>query len=109
MDNLKVFAILIIVTIIALLSVFQMQIKGYEKVGRIEQWVLYIDKTDECVLDKELIYSDEINDYYLSCKASSSYIFKSGFEEIDLIKALEDDLITIEDLDILIDISIVKK
>ena len=109
MDNLRVFITLIIVIVLALLSVFQMQLRGYEKVGRMEEWVLYQDEPETCAQALELIYSDEVNNYYLPCIMSDSYIVKSGFEELELIYALEEGLITIEELDELIIINIVEK
>lgn len=111
MENLRIIATLIIVAVIALLSVFQMQIRGYSKVGRMEEWVLYVNETEDidCPNDTELIYSDEINKYYISCIYSDSYIVKSGFEERLLLHSLEEELITIEELDELIEIIIIEK
>jgi|LGVF01.2.fsa_nt_gb hypothetical protein len=109
MDNLRVFITLIIVIVLALLSVFQMQIRGFEKVGRMEEWVLYLDEPGNCAQALELIYTDEVNNYYLPCLMSDSYIVKSGFEENELIYALEEGLITIEELDELIIINIIEK
>ena len=106
MDNLRVIATLVIVSVIAVLSIFQMQIRGYEKIGRMEEWVLYLDEPDNCDQVLELIYSDEDNHYYLPCTMSDSYMVKSGFEERGLIYALEEDLISIEELDELIEINI---
>ena len=86
-----------------------MQIRGYEKLGRMEEWVLYVDEPDNCDTVLELIYSDAENNYYLPCEMSDSYIVKSGFEERGLIYALNEGLITIEELDELITIEIVAK
>jgi hypothetical protein len=109
MDNIRIIATLVIVAVIALLSVFQMQIRGYEKIGRMEEWVLYIDEPDNCDTSAELIYSDAENYYYLPCEMSDSYIVKNGFEERELIYALEEGLITIEELDELITLEIIAK
>ncbi len=109
MDNLRIIATLVIVAAIAVLSVFQMQIRGYEKIGRIEEWVLYIDEPDNCAEILELIYTDDINKYYLPCLLSDSYIVKSGFEERELIYALNEGLIMIDELDELIEIIIIEK
>ena len=111
MDNLRVIATLLIVATIAILSVFQMQIRGYVKVGRMEDWVLYIDdnKDTNCSLEDELIYEDDTFEYYVSCIFSESYIVKNGFEERDIIYVLEKEFITIEELDELIDIKIIEK
>lgn len=109
MNNLRVIATLFIVAAIATLSVFQMQIRGYDKIGRMEEWVLYIDETGICPLDNEKIYEDENFVYTIPCPFSDSYIVKSGFEERGLIYALEEGLITIEQLDELITIVITEK
>lgn len=109
MDNLRVFATIIIVLGIAILSIFQMQIRGYEKVGRMERWVLFVNEEETCDDVLELIYTDDINNYYLPCTSSETYIVKSGFEERELVYALNEGLISIEELDELLDINIVTK
>ncbi len=109
MNNLRIFGTLVVVTVLALLSVFQMQLRGFEKVGRMEEWVLYIDEPETCDLIEELIYTDDVNNYYLPCNMSDSYIVKSGFEERELKYALDEGLISIEDLDELIIINIIEK
>lgn len=109
MDNLRIVATLVIVAAIAILSVFQMQIRGYSKIGRIEEWVLYLDEPEICAEALELIHTDDLNDYYLPCIMSDSYILKSGFEEQSLIYGLTEGLVSIEEIDKLIDIIIVKK
>lgn len=105
MDNLRLFATALIVVIIALLSYFQMQIRGYEKIGRMEEWVLYIDEPKHCDLVEELIYMDSFYNYYLPCDLTERYIVKNGFEEKTLKEALEEKIILIEDLELLIYIS----
>ena len=109
MDNVRVVGTVFLVIIIAVLSLFQMQIRGYEKIGRMEEWVLYFDKDDNCTTIEELIFTDGTYNYYLPCNMSSSYIVKSGFEEKGLIRALEDNLISIEDLELLIYIIVEEK
>lgn len=109
MDNSRVFATVVIVLIIALLSFFQMQLRGYEKVSRMEEWVLYVEEPNNCVSVLELIYSDDEFNYYLTCNNSSSYMLKSGFTEKELTNAIEENLISINDLEQLIDIYIESK
>ena len=109
MDNLRVIATLVIVASIALLSVFQMQLRGYSKIGRIEEWVLYVDEPETCIQTLELLYSDETNDYYLPCIISDSYIVKSGFEEQSLTYVLTEGLLTIEEIDEIIELTIIQK
>ena len=109
MDNLRIFATVLIVILIATLSLFQMQLRGFEKIGRMEEWVLYIEKDEKCPSITEIIYTDEVNNYLLPCKMSHLYVVKSGFEEKELIYALEENLISIEELELLIDIIIEEK
>ena len=109
MDNLRVFGTLVVVLVLALLSVFQMQLRGYEKVGRMEEWVLYVNDPGVCSLVNEQIYEDDQYRYMSGCPHSEAYLVKSGFEERELIYALEEGLITIEELDELIMIRIVEK
>lgn len=109
MDNLRVIVTLLIVAAIALLSVFQMQMRGYDKVGRIEEWVLYVDEPEICPSENEKIFEDEIASYFTTCALSEDYIVKSGFEERGLIYALDEGLITIEDLNELIALNIIEK
>lgn len=101
MKGIRVFSTLFVLLIIVVLSAFQMQLRGYEKIGRIEEWVIY-EKSAECATALELIYEDEINEYYLPCIQSDFFIVKSGFEEHSLKEALELGLIEITDLDGLI-------
>lgn len=86
MSNLRAVATLILIAGIALLAIFQMQIRGYTKVARINEWVLYQDEDMEC----EVL---EIEGYYLEC--GNSYIIKTGFEEKSLIDGVTDENITI--------------
>jgi hypothetical protein len=108
MENLRVIATLVVVAAIAILSIFQMQIRGYEKVGRINEWVLYIDEPNICETDLEKIHSDETNHYYLPC-SRENYIIKSGFEERSIEYVLDEEFITITELDELIELIIEEK
>ena len=98
MGNLRVIATLLIVTLIALLSVFQMQIRGYEKIERLNEWVLYVKPLDQCDDVIDIFYSDDRFDYAFSCFKSETYMVKSGFEEHSLQDALEMGYITMNDL-----------
>ena len=73
MDAVRIFATLFFVIVIALLSVFQMQIRGFEKVERINEWVLYYNS--EQGEDVQVI--DVPVEYY-------KYTVKQGFEEKNL-------------------------
>ena len=97
MSNIRAGITFVIVLLIVLLSVFQMQLRGYEKVGRINEWILYY-KNETCATAEEEIYQDESYTYYLGCISSDQYLVKSGFQEVLLKEALEQELITIEDL-----------
>lgn len=104
MDNLRIFATTLIVIIIALLSIFQMQLRGYTKIARIEEWVLYVDSQEACTSIEELIHSDAEYRYYITCISIDNYIIKKGFEEKGLQEGLKDESIGIKDLELLIDI-----
>lgn len=98
MGNLRIAATFIIVLIIALLSIFQMQLRGYEKIERLNQWVLYYQPQDTCPTLEEIFYQDETHLYTFSCVKSDRYMVKNGFEEHALKEALESGYISINDL-----------
>jgi len=103
MNMLRLIITLVVIIIICLLSFFQMELRGYEKIARLNEWTLYIKEEDDCVNTVEVFYSDVENDYAFNCIMSDWYIVKSGFEEQSLIYALENNLINIDDLDGVID------
>lgn len=107
MGKLRIAATLIIVLIIALLSVFQMQLRGYEKITRLNEWVLYVQPQDTCDTMIDIFYTDEDYNYAFSCEQSESYLVKSGFEEHSLQDALEMGYISINDLAGVIDFQMI--
>lgn len=84
---------------------FRMELRGYSEVDRIGIYVLYEKDIPSC--DKVLHVTDAniwVN-YNYSCSEEDMYILRVGFFEIDLIKALEKNLIDIEDLEDVIECS----
>ena len=73
---------IIFIAIVAIISIalifFTMNLKGYQKIGRVNEYVLYYDET----LVSDIEYS--------------GYILKQGFYEVTLIEALEKDELSIE-------------
>ncbi|MCK5388350.1 MAG: hypothetical protein KAJ22_03615 [Candidatus Izimaplasma sp.] len=103
MKGLRIGVTFIIALTIFLLSVFQMQLRGYEKVGRAEEWTVYYHEEDACLEQIEVFYSDDDNNYFFYCLISDRYIIKRGFEEYSLVFGLENDYIEISELsDILV-------
>ena len=88
MNKIRVIFTFIIVLAISILAIFQMDIRGFEKVERINEWVLYYGEDLE--VDDELLYPH--------------YIVKSGFEEMSLDDAIEDDLFDAEELEYIMDL-----
>lgn len=104
MNGLRIGVTFVIVLGIFLLSVFQMQLRGYEKIGRIEEWTIYYSGETEC--DSPVpFYIDNSYKYYYLCAENESLIVKSGFEEHTIEYAFENDLITIGDLEETIDVT----
>ncbi|MBN2604640.1 MAG: hypothetical protein JXR62_02305 [Bacilli bacterium] len=114
MGNLRVIATLIVVTIIALLSIFQMQIRGYEKIARLNEWVLYVNPQAACEEGIQIEISENNSEFLFTCMnqdeqiiKSDTYIVKSGFEEHTLEDSLKAGYITFDDLAHVIDIVII--
>jgi len=105
MKGLRVGVTFVIVLTIFLLSMFQMQLRGYEKIGRVEEWTVYYEDKDECSDQMEIFYSDEEYDYLFTCLKSDRYIIKRGFEEYSLVFALENGYIEISELEDVIEFS----
>ena len=80
--TIRVVFTLLIVSAIALVAIFQNDLKGYEKVDRINEWVLYYND-----IENETGYKD--------------YIVKSGFEEKRLDEAIIEGLFTETELELI--------
>ena len=109
MKGLRVGVTFVIVLTIFLLSAFQMQLRGFEKIGRSEDWTVYYKNEDACPSVEEVFYSDAEYDYFFYCTMSERYIIKRGFEEYSLVFALENDYISISELEELIDFGSTRK
>ena len=105
MKGLRLGVTFIFVLVIFLLGVFQMQLRGYEKIGRIEEWTVYYNE-DHCDEDVVLVYNNSEGSYEFDCVNSETYIVKRGFEEYSLLEALNSEYIEINDLENLIDYTI---
>ena len=103
MKGLRVGVTFFIVLIIFLLSMFQMQLRGYEKMGRVGEFTIYYKDEEACSDMEEVFFSDNEYDYYFPCLMSDRYIVKQGFEEQLLVEALENNDIEIEDIEGVID------
>lgn len=88
MNTVRVVFTLVIVVAICVLAFFQMNLKGYEKVERINEWVLYYDTNEE--VDEDLDYP--------------RYIVKSGFEEKSLDEAIDDGLFDESELELILEL-----
>ncbi len=98
MNGLRLGVTFVVVLVLFLLSVFQMQLRGYEKIVRVEQWTIYYKVEDSCLDQKEIFFTDDENEYYFDCVESDRYLIKRGFEEYQLVFALENGYITIGEL-----------
>ena len=70
-----------------------MRLRGYEEVERINAFVLYESDVDSC---RDQLYAEDDVEYRLVCE--NRYLLKSGLSEYDLIEALEDGIVTLDDL-----------
>lgn len=82
MKAIRTISISIIVVLVSLLAIFQMDIRGYDKIERINAYVLYYSETYE---------PEDEEDY-------PGFLVKSGFEEMTLDQAFEDELFTNEEV-----------
>lgn len=105
MNGLRIGITFVIVLVIFLLSMYQMQLRGYEKIGRFEEWNIYYKDEGECENQAEAIYSDETYNYFYGCGDEESLMAKRGFEEYSLTFALENGYLEIFDIEESIDIT----
>ncbi len=107
MRGLRIGVTFVIVLVLFLLSVFQMQLRGYEKLVRVKEWTIYYKSEEGCIEQKDIFYSDDEYDYYFNCVLSDKYyIIKRGFEEYSLVYALENGYIEITEIEGIIDFQI---
>lgn len=86
MNAVKIVSTFLLVLGIVIVAIFQMRIRGYEEVERINAWVLYYDAEIDNN-EEELLYPH--------------YIVKSGFEEKSLDDAIEEGLFNTEELELI--------
>lgn len=81
------------VAAILVLAILQMDLRGYDDIVRINQYVLYQNDDEICVDDN---FHENDTDYTIAC--ASQYLLKSGFVEYDVVTALAEGVVTIDDL-----------
>ena len=94
MSNVRALLTFAVALVIVLLAIFQMRLRGYEEVDRIAAYVLYQTEVDSC---NDQLYTKDDVEYRVVCE--NAYLLKSGLSEYDLITALEDGIVTLEDLE----------
>jgi len=93
-----IYIVLFIIIILSILGcVFQMQLRGFTKVGQVEKRALYEKQSDSCATLLESVYNDGITTYFLPCISSQYYLVKKGLKEYYINEALDDEIITIDD------------
>lgn len=93
MSNLRFIITFFLLVIVIVLAIFQMRIRGYQEVGRINEYVLY-HNTDEACINSTIVIEETT--FIIEC--ASQYILKSGFTEYTIIDALEEEVVEIDDL-----------
>lgn len=94
MSNLRAAATFLVLLTVIVLAIFQMQLRGYEKIARLNQFVLYETDVETCIDVTVVIESEET---IIRCE--NAYVVTSGFQEYTILDALEEDLITISDIE----------
>jgi hypothetical protein len=94
MSTLRAVATFILLLGILLLAIFQMQLRGYDRVARLNQYVLYVTDPVTC-LDVTLTIDSEV----LVIRCENAYLVTSGFSEYTIEDALLQERITITDIE----------
>lgn len=95
MNNLRYVVTFILLLVVLSLAFFQMSLRGYTEVGRINEYVLYYNEEDTCINHSVIV--DEVT-YDIECE--SQYMLKSGFAEYGITEALvEEQIVTIDELE----------
>lgn len=93
MNNLRFIITFFLLVIVIILAIFQMRIRGYSEVGRINEYVLYHNVEEACI-DATIVIEETT--YIIECE--SQYILKSGFAEYTIVDALEEEIVELDDL-----------
>lgn len=94
MSTLRAVATFVVLLGILTLAIFQMQIRGYERVARLNQYVLYETEPETC---EDVTVTVESEDLIITCE--NAYLVTSGFSEYRLEEALSEGIITIQDIE----------
>ena len=105
MNGLRIGITFVIVLAIFILSVFQMQLRGYDKIGRIEEWTIYYNGEEICDPQIGPFYTDDTFDYFYQCSNENSLLVKNGFEEQTIEYVIGNDILTIEEFEDVIEIT----
>jgi len=105
MNGLRIGFTFVIVLAIFLLSVFQMQLRGYDKIGRIEEFTIYYNGEEICDPQIGPFYTDDTFEYYYLCSNEDNLMVKNGFEEQTIEYVIRNDIFTIEELEQVIEIT----
>lgn len=92
-----IISVIFLLVVVVLGLAFQMQIRGYVKLGKVDDVVIYHKKEQSCATLMEEIYDDGMTQYYLPCLSSQFYIIKDGNEEYNIKDALANGIITIDE------------
>lgn len=87
--NLRAVSIFIIIVLIVGLLIISFNLKGYDKIERINAYVLYRKEVEECI-------DMDYDNYVIICE--NSYLIKNGLEEHTLIEGLSLELVSFEDV-----------
>jgi len=94
MNTVRAFVTFIIVLMIVLLAIFQMKIRGFSEVQRLNEYVLYQNTEISC--EDELYYVED-TEYRVVCQ--TQFLLKSGFSEYTVTEALDEGIIEFSDIE----------
>lgn len=89
MESLRAVLLFFVILLVCGLLLLSFNQRGYEKIERVNQYVLYEKEVDECI-DKEY------GEFILICE--NKYILRSGLTESELIPGLNDGIITFDEI-----------
>lgn len=94
MSNLRAISTFLLLLLISLLAIFQMQLRGYTKIARLNQYVLYETDMETCE-DVTMTIASEV----ITIECQNAYLVTSGFSEYRIEDALEEGIITVSDIE----------
>lgn len=94
MDTLRAAIIFVVIILVCGLLLLSFNQRGYKKIERINQYVLYEKEVDECI-------DQEFENHILICE--NKYILRSGLAESVLINGLEEGIVSFDEVKAYID------